>query len=301
MLGRGPPDDRPLISSSRSPGPGREADRPAAAKRPTASGPSKLREDVSRRAHAQWSGARAEQSTDRNHRRCRSTGSPTPGRVRRKRKGNHIDDDDASRTGRQVRKIVANLLQFARQEKPHLEQVRLNDIVEQALQLREYEMTTRNIELVREYDPTNPFFAADPNKIVQVVLNLINNAHDAIRDAGRPGTIRVRTFADQDTVRLEFLEQQNGLREPERVLDPFYTTKEVGQGTGLGLSVCYGIVEEHNGSITADNWEQGARLVIVLPIGPEDMRSDPRQEPDRTTAVSKKKALSWRSTMKRYL
>ena len=193
--------------------------------------------------------------------------------------------------GDRCRKIVANLLQFARQEKPHLERVRLNDVVEQALQLREYEITTRNIKLVREYDPTNPFFAADRNKIVQVVLNLINNAHDAIRDAGRPGTIRVRTFADQDTVRLEFLDTGTGLREPERVFDPFYTTKEVGQGTGLGLSVCYGIVEEHNGSITADNWEQGARFVIVMPIGPEDMPSDLRQEPDSTTAVSKKKAL----------
>ena len=193
--------------------------------------------------------------------------------------------------GDRCRKIVANLLQFARQEKPHLERVRLNDIVEQALQLREYEMTTRNIKLVREYDPTNPFFAADPNKIVQVVLNLINNAHDAIRDAGRPGTIRVRTFAGEDTVRLEFLDNGTGLREPERVFDPFYTTKEVGQGTGLGLSVCYGIVEEHGGSITADNWEQGARFVIVLPIGPEDVPSDLRQEPDSTAVVSKKKAL----------
>ncbi|HEX6187252.1 MAG TPA: ATP-binding protein [Pyrinomonadaceae bacterium] len=193
--------------------------------------------------------------------------------------------------GDRCRKIVANLLQFARQEKPHLERVRLNDVVEQALQLREYEMTTRNIKLVREYDPTNPFFAADRNKIVQVVLNLINNAHDAIRDAGRPGTIRVCTFADQDTVRLEFLDNGTGLRDPERVFDPFYTTKEVGQGTGLGLSVCYGIVEEHNGSITADNREQGARFVIVLPVGPEDIFSDPRQEPASTPAVSKKKAL----------
>ena len=193
--------------------------------------------------------------------------------------------------GERCRKIVANLLQFARQEKPHLERVRVNDLVEQALQLREYEMTTRNIKLVREYDPTNPFFAADPNKIVQVVLNLINNAHDAIRDAGRPGTIWVRTFAEQDTVRLEFLDNGTGLREPERVFDPFYTTKEVGQGTGLGLSVCYGIVEEHNGSITADNWEQGARFLIVLPVRIEEMNSEAPKKSESTTAVLQKKAL----------
>ena len=169
--------------------------------------------------------------------------------------------------GDRCRKIVANLLQFARQEAPRLEAVRLNDVVEQALQFREYELRTRNIELVREFDPANSIFCADPNKIVQVVLNLLNNAHDAIREGGRAGTIWIRTSADADQVRLEFSDNGTGILEPERVFDPFYTTKEVGHGTGLGLSVCYGIVEEHYGSICANNWEQGARFTILLPIG----------------------------------
>lgn len=170
--------------------------------------------------------------------------------------------------GDRCRKIVANLLQFARQETPRLEAVRLNDVVEQALQLREFELRTRNVELVREFDPSNAIFAADPNKIVQVVLNLLNNAHDAIRETGRPGKIWIRTAASESQVRLEFLDNGTGLREPERVFDPFYTTKEVGQGTGLGLSVCYGIVEEHQGSIRAENWDQGAHFTILLPKGP---------------------------------
>jgi len=169
--------------------------------------------------------------------------------------------------GDRCRKIVANLLQFARQETPRLESVRLNEIVEQALQLREYELRMLNIELVREFDPANATFCADPNKIVQVVLNLLNNAHDAIREAGASGKIWIRTASDDDQVRLEFLDNGTGLREPERVFDPFYTTKEVGQGTGLGLSVCYGIVEEHQGSIRAENWEQGAHFIILLPKG----------------------------------
>jgi signal transduction histidine kinase len=169
--------------------------------------------------------------------------------------------------GDRCRKIVANLLQFARQETPRLESVRLNDIVEQALQLREFELKTRNIELIREFDPANAIFCADPNKIVQVVLNLLNNAHDAIREARASGKIWIRTASDEGQVCLEFLDNGTGLREPERVFDPFYTTKEVGQGTGLGLSVCYGIVEEHQGSIRAENWEQGARFVILLPKG----------------------------------
>jgi signal transduction histidine kinase len=169
--------------------------------------------------------------------------------------------------GQRCRRIVANLLQFARQEPPRLEAVRLNDLVEQALQLREFELKTRNIELIREFDSANTIFCVDRNKIVQIVLNLLNNAHDAIREEGRPGKIWVRTSADDKKVRLEFSDNGTGLREPERVFDPFYTTKEVGQGTGLGLSVCYGIVEEHAGSIRAENWEQGARFTILLPIG----------------------------------
>ncbi len=194
--------------------------------------------------------------------------------------------------GERCRKIVANLLQFARQEAPRLEAVKLNDVVEQALQLREYELKTRNIELIREFDPANAVFCADPNKIVQVVLNLLNNAHDAIREAGRPGKIWVRTSADADQVRLEFSDNGTGLCEPERVFDPFYTTKEVGQGTGLGLSVCYGIVEEHYGSIQAENWEQGARFTILLPTGDAtaikqaaEQKEETKQPPHKYTAL----------------
>jgi C4-dicarboxylate-specific signal transduction histidine kinase len=180
--------------------------------------------------------------------------------------------------GDRCRKIVANLLQFARQEKPRLVAVKLNDLVEQALQLREYELKTRDVELVREYDPANPIFCADPNKIVQVVLNLLNNANDAIREAGRPGKIWIRTASAKDQVRLELLDNGAGLREPERVFDPFYTTKEVGQGTGLGLSVCYGIIEEHEGAIRAENWEQGARFIITLPTGDPGLLAKPAEK-----------------------
>jgi|GEM_PF-2562451 len=194
--------------------------------------------------------------------------------------------------GDRCRKIVANLLQFARQEAPRLETVRLNDVVEQALQLREYELTTRNIELIREFDPDNAVFCADPNKIVQVVLNLLNNAHDAIREAGGLGKIWIRTAADGDQVRLEFLDNGTGLHEPERVFDPFYTTKEVGQGTGLGLSVCYGIVEEHQGSIRAENWEQGAHFTILLPKGDASVLTQPPEREEDMEQVSQKyKAL----------
>jgi signal transduction histidine kinase len=194
--------------------------------------------------------------------------------------------------GDRCRKIVANLLQFARQETPHFEAVRLNEIVEQALQFREYELRTRNIELIREFDPANPIFCADPNKIVQVVLNLLNNAHDAIREEGGSGRIWIRTSSDDLQVRLEFLDNGTGLRQPEQVFDPFYTTKEVGQGTGLGLSVCYGIVTEHQGSIRAENWEQGAHFTILLPKGNASvLTQSPEKERNMEKAHQKFKAL----------
>ena len=164
-------------------------------------------------------------------------------------------------------RIVANLLQFSRQREPHMEAIRINEVVEQILQLREYELASRNIKLVREYDRSNPVICADPNKMQQIALNLLNNAHDAIIEAGKQGKIWVRSSAAGGKITLDFLDNGTGIRYPERVFEPFYTTKEVGKGTGLGLSVCYGIVQEHHGEIRAENWEKGARITIILPMG----------------------------------
>lgn len=165
------------------------------------------------------------------------------------------------------RKIVANLLQFARQVEPDFQLCRINELIEQILRLREYEFSTRNIKIVREYDAINPHLYADSNKLQQIVLNLLNNAYDAIRETGRGGTIWVRTKSLGESVLFEFLDNGTGISEPNRIFDPFYTTKEVGEGTGLGLSVCYGLVQEHRGNIKAENWSQGARFTVVLPIG----------------------------------
>lgn len=165
------------------------------------------------------------------------------------------------------RRIVANLLQVARRQEPQRVPTRINKVVEEVLQLRDYELQSRNIQLVREFDPTDPILHADPQKIQQVVFNILNNAIDAIQDKSQEGKIWVRTRALGGTISLEFLDNGTGIREPRRIFDPFYTTKEVGKGTGLGLSVCYSIVKEHGGAIRAENWEQGARFLLTLPVG----------------------------------
>jgi two-component system, NtrC family, sensor kinase len=165
------------------------------------------------------------------------------------------------------RRIVANLLQFARRQEPRTESFEINAAVEQMLELRGYELATRNIIVVRDYDPGNPVLSADRDKLQQVVLNLLNNAYDAIAETGGPGTISVRTRVETGTIVLEFADDGPGFREPERAFDPFYTTKDVGKGTGLGLSVCYGIVQEHGGEIRVANRQRGACVTIRLPAG----------------------------------
>ncbi|HXG66369.1 MAG TPA: ATP-binding protein [Blastocatellia bacterium] len=178
--------------------------------------------------------------------------------------------EDILAEAERCRRIVAKLLQFARPETPERRSVHINELIEQAVQLRSYEMQVSGIEVVREYDPSDPVIDADAHKLQQVILNLLDNAYDAIREAGRPGKIWLRTKAAEGKLTIEVLDNGTGISEPARVFDPFYTTKEVGQGTGLGLSISYGIIEEHHGTIRAENWAEGARFTIILPAAPAD-------------------------------
>ena len=172
------------------------------------------------------------------------------------------------------RRITGDLLQFVRQQEPRLESVEVNTVIDQALRFREYEFETHNIRLVREFDASNPTLSADRDKLQQVFLNLINNAHDAVRERASGGTITVRTRADGPYVVCEVLDNGPGFQDPERAFDPFYTTKEVGKGTGLGLSICHGIVRDHRGEIRARNWEQGACVVVRLPRAVSAVKPD---------------------------
>lgn len=186
------------------------------------------------------------------------------------------------------RKIVANLLQFARKVHPECEPIWINELIEKIIQLREYEFQTRNVSVLREYDPANPEVCADKNKLQQVLINLTSNAYDAIREADRPGHIWVRTKSANDSVIIEISDDGTGICEPDRVFEPFYTTKEVGKGTGLGLSVCYSVIKEHSGQIIAQNWERGARFTVTLPVGRHE-ESIQTPTPNEQHAVSRKR------------
>jgi len=164
-------------------------------------------------------------------------------------------------------RIVQNLLSFARQHKPERVAARINQILEDTLALRDYDLRMSNIRVHLDLAADLPVTAADPYQLQQVFLNLVNNAVDAILEQSKEGDLWVRTGTNNDRLFIEFTDSGPGVQDASRVFDPFYTTKPVGKGTGLGLSICYGIITEHGGTIRVRNIPtRGAAFTIELPF-----------------------------------
>jgi two-component system NtrC family sensor kinase len=173
--------------------------------------------------------------------------------------------------------IVQNLLSFARQHKPQRAPVQVNQILEETLVLREYDMKLNNIVVHREFDPIMPATPGDFHQLEQVFMNILNNAVDAIREKGGPGEIWIRTEVGGDCLKVELADNGPGVSNPHRIFDPFYTTKPVGKGTGLGLSICYGIIKEHGGEIQVRNSPpRGATFTITLPLASLQAPTQPK-------------------------
>lgn len=168
-------------------------------------------------------------------------------------------------------RIVQNLLSFARKQKPERILCDVNDILENTVELRGYELQVNNIEIVKSLNNNLPRTIADGHQLQQVFLNVITNAEHAMLDAHGKGTLTIKTRVDalKNRIVIEIIDDGPGIPEAHltRIFDPFFTTKEVGKGTGLGLSLSYGIIKEHGGNIYALSRQgEGSNFVIELPI-----------------------------------
>jgi PAS domain S-box-containing protein len=171
------------------------------------------------------------------------------------------------RQAKRTQKIIQDLLTFSRQRKPERHPLDLNGVVEGALMLREFDLQASNLSVVRALTPGLPPILGDRHQLEQAFLNIINNACDAIMEAASGGTLEVRSRLSGSHLILEFVDDGVGMKEPNRVFEPFYTTKKVGMGTGLGLSICYGILKEHNGEIEAESRQpRGSIFRVKLPV-----------------------------------
>ncbi len=168
-----------------------------------------------------------------------------------------------------ARDVTHKLLAFVRHTEVHLSLHDVHELVEGAISgLLEREMRVANIEVVKRYAETLPPALVDGGQIEQVIVNLVANAIDAMPDGGR---LTLATSGDGACVRVAVSDTGVGIApdQMERIFMPFHTTKEVGRGTGLGLSVSYGIVKSHGGEIRAESRPgAGSTFTIVLPVRP---------------------------------
>jgi PAS domain S-box-containing protein len=169
---------------------------------------------------------------------------------------------------RRAAEIVQNLTYFSRPPAPGKSRLNLTEVVERTLNLHAYSLRKNNITVDFLKEPAMPYALGDPHQLMQVFLNLIVNAEQAIREVREKGTLRIRLGRADNSVWVSFQDDGPGIPKENlpSIFDPFYTTKRPGRGTGLGLSICKSVMKEHNGSVEAANsGEGGAVFTVTLP------------------------------------
>ncbi len=191
--------------------------------------------------------------------------------------------------------IVENLLRFARQQTPDRKPTDLREIIDATVELLAYQFRVAEIEVVKEYDETSPKASVDFGQVQQVFVNLLMNAVQAMKAAKKGSRIVVRTKAMAKKVRVEIADDGPGIK-PEtinRIFDPFFTTKPQGEGTGLGLSVCFGIVTAHRGRIWIESRDAGgACFVLDLPSAASHQHRPPPRMTESQVIRLKQRVLA---------
>ena len=183
-----------------------------------------------------------------------------------------------------TRELIANLLSFAQPSSAEKKMLDLSVLLQRSVQMRKLQLHEENIHVETAIDPNLPQVWGDGHQLFQAFVQIVENAFDALEDAGG-GTLSVTAQREKNQVVLRFSDTGAGIKEPHRVFDPFYTTKPIGQGTGLGLSAVYGVVQGHQGQISCHNKpEGGAVFVLNLPLGDQNTAQSNAQNNSQNNA-----------------
>ena len=165
--------------------------------------------------------------------------------------------------------IVQKLLAFSRKEESKQEYIQVNHVIESTLELKQHDFKVDSIKVVKQLADNMPCTMVDFYELQQVFLNMINNAHQAMKMHAGKRTLTVKSTFDEKVIRINFLDTGPGIPEKnlQKIFEPLFTTKKRGEGAGLGLSICYEIIKKHKGDIFVANGQgKGACFVIELPI-----------------------------------
>ena len=174
-----------------------------------------------------------------------------------------------------ISRVVKGLLQFSQHTEPKIESLDMNGLIEKAVSQVEYEVAFRHIHIIKSLDHRLPLIMGDKKRLSQVLFNLLANVRDAMPEEGtldistRGPAKNIRSSKKPGFIEIRFKDTGHGIS-PEhisRIFDPFFTTREAGMSTGLGLSLSYGIINDHGGSISVESKENHETVfTICLPV-----------------------------------
>ncbi|OQY58203.1 MAG: PAS domain-containing sensor histidine kinase [Desulfobacteraceae bacterium 4572_88] len=170
---------------------------------------------------------------------------------------------------RNCKSIVERLLNFSRSSKPKKEMVRVHEVIDDVLNFIKHQSNLDHIDIEKDYDPKLPPMLLDEKKIRQVLVNLFMNARHSVSSTGGSIILSTRFDAENHAAEIRIRDTGYGIEQKNlsRIFDPFFTTKPTGEGTGLGLSVSYGIIKNHGGDISVESEPgKGSAFTIMLPV-----------------------------------
>jgi PAS domain S-box-containing protein len=191
---------------------------------------------------------------------------------------------------RRISRIVSNMLTFSRQSQMELGAQDVNRLIEKTLLLNDNLIKIQNVKVKQELNPDLPRVTGSADQLQQVFMNMVSNAVESMEGRGG-GTLSVATWCagDKGPVYISFSDTGAGIvsAEMSKLFDPFYTTKKKGKGVGLGLSVVYGIIKAHKGSISVDSSpDNGSTFIIRLPLSPDSQGAKTESSPETKTNPS---------------